>query len=665
MTSSSIQSVVQASQGVFICLSVTCFHCFILTARYTIYTNVDILLYVKETDNARIEAERRLAEVQDKFGELEKKYKSLLVDSERTSALNTSRDESNAPYGGDGGGLERSASAYDERQRSKDANTRKQPYGTGGVALRLGRRHTVSEPQGFASASSLMPDPLTSSLGLWFILSHITPYNTNDDDDSGHGGGMANHRRQQLEGNHHHATVSVANDGRASVGTAAAAAVSIALAKSWTSASISSKGSGQHLAERAGSGDSANMFRESKARFRLVAAVPKGPGIMLDDKKESIDREDSIPVDNLNPNEESMSEWAAYGAHLKLQWMSKPKKVLVVFKLADDAFEAACDAIKILLRESIHVYVEPNVFGRIQTCCTDTTCDSTSHLLLHTWDASSCHCSEAIPENIGGNLDLIFTVGGDGTVLWVCSLLGILGSVPPIVAFSMGSLGFMTPFSVARLEKTITSAISPKYNLPLMLRHRLQCRIIRHGQIKESFQMLDKAPCGEDVLVLNEVVIDRGMTACLTKLECYIDNNFVTVIQGDGLIISTPTGSTAYNLAAGGSMVHPAVPCILFTPICPHTLSSRPLVFPEHVMLRLKVPSESNDGLYCSFDGKSRKHLRPGDSVIVYSSQSPVPMVCHLDASHDWFTSVREGLDWNRRTVQKPSQSSAEFTNSK
>jgi NAD+ kinase len=143
------------------------------------------------------------------------------------------------------------------------------------------------------------------------------------------------------------------------------------------------------------------------------------------------------------------------------------------------------------------------------------------------------------------------------------------------------------------------------------------------------------------------------MMASLTKLECYIDGNYVTIIQGDGLIVSTPTGSTAYNLAAGGSMVHPAVPCILFTPICPHTLSSRPLVFPEHVVLRLKVPADSKDDLFCSFDGRARKPLYAGDSVLVYSCQSPVPMACHLDASHDWFTSVKDGLDWNRRTVQK------------
>jgi len=118
--------------------------------------------------------------------------------------------------------------------------------------------------------------------------------------------------------------------------------------------------------------------------------------------------------------------------------------------------------------------------------------------------------------------------------------------------------------------------------------------------------------------------------------------------------VSTPTGSTAYNLAAGGSMVHPSVPCVLFTPICPHTLSSRPLVFPEHVTLRVKVPVDSRGEAYCSFDGKARRVLRPGDSVLIHLSQWPVPMVCNLDASHDWFLSVREGLDWNRRQAQKP-----------
>lgn len=507
------------------------------------------------------------------------------------------------------------------------------------------RRHTVSEPASHLDGALATDSALKSSLGFWFLLAQLSP-----------------HESKIEEEDHHHATVSVANDGESSVGTAAAAAISIALAKSWTSATGSKvKGSHQSLS---GASDSSDMASIPKARFRLVAAVPKGPGRMSGPKRtvsEQVlfNQEDNIPFDNLDPTLETTSEWVAFGAHLKLQWMSRPRRVLVVFKLTTDALNAAVKAICLLLREDIHVVVEPKMYERVKECVrsqqdSDDSCCNILH--LHTWNRGSCECSNTIPEDIISLLDLIFTVGGDGTVLWTCSLLGTLGSVPPIVAIAMGSLGFMTPFPVSRLQKTVECVVSPNSSLPLMLRHRLQCRIIRAGDMESDFSRLHKAPCGEDVLVLNELVIDRGITASLTKLDCYIDNHFMAVIQGDGLIVSTPTGSTAYNLAAGGSMVHPAVPCILFTPICPHTLSSRPLVFPEHVILRLEVPTDSRGDLYCSFDGKGRQPLGPGDSVVVYLSQSPVPMVCHLDASHDWFTSVREGLHWNRRTIQKDYQ---------
>lgn len=92
-----------------------------------------------------------------------------------------------------------------------------------------------------------------------------------------------------------------------------------------------------------------------------------------------------------------------------------------------------------------------------------------------------------------------------------------------------------------------------------------------------------------ELVALNEVVIDRGISPFLTNLDVYCDGVFLTHVQGDGLIVSTPTGSTAYNLAAGGSMVHPQVPAILFTPICPHSLSFRPLIFPDHVQLCVQV----------------------------------------------------------------------------
>ena len=563
------------------------------------------------------------------------------------------------------------------------------------------RLHSADEPRA-PRRPTMFDRQLHHSLGLWFLLANQLHFDE-DDDEGRHSPGASNHLT----------TVSVANDGRSSVATAAAAAVSVAMAKSWTSIGAGANRSGlASAADGTPASSSGSLGRGNdkpaapRTRFRLVAAIPKDPAKLLEaeerhernerceryeryeryEREESAGRDErngtdqksekSIPLDSLDPTEDSATEWAAYGAHLKLQWMSKPKRMLVVFKLSHEAREAAVQVIGFLLREGVSVYVEPEQLGAVSemmfgssVSCSERNADAaTSRLLTWTYDAEggSAHGDDSgrvqtIPEHLGSMLDVIFTVGGDGTVLWVCSLLGTVASVPPIVAISMGSLGFMTPFSVSRLEKLCSSVTSPDRELPLLLRHRLQCRIVRNpaddsgGRGTGSADRIPAhgtSPGAGAIMVLNEVVIDRGMTASLTKLECYIDGNYVTVIQGDGLIVSTPTGSTAYNLAAGGSMVHPAVPCILFTPICPHTLSSRPMVFPEHVVLRLKVPADSREDLSCSFDGKMRTALRPGDSVVVYTCQSPVPMVCHLDASHDFFSSVKEGLDWNRRVVQ-------------
>lgn len=606
----------------------------------------------------------------------------------------------------------------------------------GGLVDASRHLHSADEPRA-TRRSTIFDRQLQHSLGLWFLLANQLHF---DEDDLDDGDGMRSPRSSN-----HLTTVSVANDGRSSVATAAAAAVSVALAKSWTSIGAGTNRAG--LISTAGDtpGSSSGSLGRGhdtavvpRTRFRLVAAIPKDPAKLLEaeerhERHERYERyercegfdtygrgerhertgrdeangtglkgEKSIPLDSLNPTEDRATEWAAYGAHLKLQWMSKPKRMLVVFKLSHEAREAAVRVIDFLLREGVTVYVEPAQHGAVRellfgsnVTCSGESAEAVVGRLL-TWtcdpnggsgDGDDCGRVQTIPEELGSMLDVIFTVGGDGTVLWVCSLLGTVASVPPIVAISMGSLGFMTPFSVSRLEHLCSSVTSPDRELPLLLRHRLQCRIVRNsaadshgrgagaangdtaedpagdtaedtaedttrGQPAERTPMHGTSPGPDAIMVLNEVVIDRGMTASLTKLECYIDGNYVTVIQGDGLIVSTPTGSTAYNLAAGGSMVHPAVPCILFTPICPHTLSSRPMVFPEHVVLRLKVPADSREDLSCSFDGKMRTALRPGDSVVVYTCQSPVPMVCHLDASHDFFSSVKEGLDWNRRVVQ-------------
>ncbi|CAN4089808.1 unnamed protein product [Withania somnifera] len=217
------------------------------------------------------------------------------------------------------------------------------------------------------------------------------------------------------------------------------------------------------------------------------------------------------------------------------------------------------------------------------------------------------------------------------------------GPVPPLVPFSLGSLGFMTPFYSERYKEYLDSIL--RGPISITLRHRLQCHVIRDSAKSD----LDSE---EPILVLNEVTIDRGISSFLTNLECYCDNSFVTCVQGDGLILSTTSGSTAYSLAAGGSMVHPQVPGILFTPICPHSLSFRPLILPEHVTIRVQVPFNSRGHAWASFDGKDRKKLAPGDALVCSMATWPVPTACQADSTSDFLHSIHEGLHWNLRKTQ-------------
>jgi NAD+ kinase len=157
---------------------------------------------------------------------------------------------------------------------------------------------------------------------------------------------------------------------------------------------------------------------------------------------------------------------------------------------------------------------------------------------------------------------------------------------------------------------------------------------------------------GEQFEVLNELVIDRGPSAYVSNLELYGDDELLTIVQADGCIFSTPTGSTAYSLSAGGSLIHPSIPAILLTPICPHTLSFRPMVLSDALALRIAVPLKSRSSAYCSFDGKGRIELKQGDYVTLEASQYPFPTV--MAGNNEWVESVQRALRWNvRGAVQK------------
>ena len=161
-------------------------------------------------------------------------------------------------------------------------------------------------------------------------------------------------------------------------------------------------------------------------------------------------------------------------------------------------------------------------------------------------------------------------------------------------------------------------------------------------------------------LALNEVVIDRGTSTYLGMLDIYCDNTKITTAQADGLIVSTPTGSTAYSLAAGGPLCMPSIPGIILTPICPHALSFRPAVFPDSVTLRIALPESARQShAQVCFDGKETQMLYPGDAVVVTTSVWPLPAICREDQHIDWFRSVKKKLLWNERVVQGAAEDGA------
>lgn len=271
--------------------------------------------------------------------------------------------------------------------------------------------------------------------------------------------------------------------------------------------------------------------------------------------------------------------------------------------------------------------------------------------MLHYWDPDLCWSS---PEMF----DLVLTLGGDGTVLFTSCLFQRI--VPPILSFSLGSLGFLTNFEYASYKESLNSVMGDG-GMRVNLRMRFTCTVYRANLGRprgtkanpvDTSNMVE----GEQFEVLNELVIDRGPSPYVSNLELYGDDELLTVVQADGCIFSTPTGSTAYSLSAGGPLTHPSIPGILLTPICPHTLSFRPMVLSDSLLLKVCIPKHSRSTAFASFDGKGRVELRRGDCVQVEAGRYPFPTVVGKGGTGgEWFESVRRALRWNTRGAMQKS----------
>lgn len=296
--------------------------------------------------------------------------------------------------------------------------------------------------------------------------------------------------------------------------------------------------------------------------------------------------------------------------------------------------------------EKMEVVMEPDLYWQSR--------EQYPELIHHFYTFQEHDCSR-----LGEVVDFIVCIGGDGVLLHAAHLFK--QAVPPLVSFNLGSLSFLTNYEFSSYQKAIRDVIygtsddstnTSLCKIPdcysegvlITLRMRLLCEIYRRNQIDPDHSY----EC------LNEVVVDRGASPYLTNLECFENGRLITRVQADGIMLATPTGSTAYSVAAGGSMVHPHVPAILITPICPHSLTFRPVILPDYADVELRVADNSRGNGWVSFDGRDRQVIQRGDRVRVRMSPHPVPTVTRVDQTSDWFTSLERCFGWNERAQQQP-----------
>ncbi|XP_044758237.1 NAD kinase-like isoform X1 [Coccinella septempunctata] len=337
-------------------------------------------------------------------------------------------------------------------------------------------------------------------------------------------------------------------------------------------------------------------------------------------------------------------------ASQRLTWYKPPLTVLVIKKVRDVAvLSPFVQLVQWLIQEKrMVVFVEAQVME-----------DS----LLDQYTAFSTIKDKLMSfrdgkDDLTDKIDFIICLGGDGTLLYASHLFQ--ESVPPVMAFHLGSLGFLTPFQFDNFQEQVNNVLEG--NAALTLRSRLRCIVMKKDLKGKGDDALARKPT--NLLVLNEVVVDRGPSPYLSNIDLFLDGKHITSVQGDGVIVSTPTGSTAYAVAAGASMIHPSVPAIMVTPICPHSLSFRPIVVPAGVELKITPSSGSRNSSYVCFDGRHHQELKPGDSLRVTTSIYPVPSICAQDQISDWFDSLAECLHWNVRKKQKHLDELTDLTHS-
>jgi NAD+ kinase len=230
--------------------------------------------------------------------------------------------------------------------------------------------------------------------------------------------------------------------------------------------------------------------------------------------------------------------------------------------------------------------------------------------------------------------DLVVVLGGDGTLLGMAKAIAESGHDVPILGVNFGSLGFLTEITRPEIFTAIEAVMANRASYDQRMMLCAMATLARQPSVSH--------------MALNDVVFSRTALSRIIELEVSVGDQLMTAVKADGLIVATPTGSTAYNLAAGGPIVHPAMDALLLTPIAPHTLTNRPIVIPPERDVRVRsTGSNAGDEVYVTVDGQTGFGMHVGDEIAITRAERPLRLV--RSTTRSYFEVLRQKLKWNER----------------
>jgi NAD+ kinase len=242
---------------------------------------------------------------------------------------------------------------------------------------------------------------------------------------------------------------------------------------------------------------------------------------------------------------------------------------------------------------------------------------------------TGCTIDVVHESELAQQVDLMLVLGGDGTMIATSRMIGDVKV--PVIGVNYGGLGYLAEFPLEELFPALESILAGQY------------------QVQQRLMLTVELWRGEDLVtrnrVLNDVVVNKSALARIIEIEAYLNEQFVNLFRADGLIVATPTGSTAYNLSAGGPIIYPSMNAVVITPICPFTLSNRPIVVPDDSMIEVRLVTK-NEEVALTLDGQVGVPLQAGDRAVIRKSKTAFNLV--QPPNRNYFEVLRNKLKWGR-----------------